>query len=118
MAKVVKQFRYYNETSALNQPSNATLKGFTSGSVFDDAGCFPILQLGIQTLPGTKFYLNDALDPILIGSTGIYELDLDGLAEILRISFASDSMETIKTNDTAHLIVDIIWDDGTVEQEG
>jgi hypothetical protein len=36
----------------------------------------PIVQLGIQSVPGTKFYLNGSNNPIIIGNTGIYELDL------------------------------------------
>lgn len=117
MAKVVKQFRYYSDTaSSKNQPQNSTMLNFVSGAVFD--GCYPILQLGIQTLPGTKFCLNNAVDPIIVGSTGIYELDIDGLAEIVKIQFKYESMETIRANDTANLIVDIVYDDGSIEVEG
>ena len=32
-------------------------------------------KLGIQAPPGTKFYINSSTSPIMIGRTGIYELD-------------------------------------------
>ena len=123
MAYKVKQFRYYNDKSSevseskRNQP--ATLDGTTTlitsehyvnGDVFGKN--FPVTQLGIQALPGTKFYLNEAVDPVIIGATGIYELDLTNGIQISKISFAHDSMENIKNNDNAFLIVDIIYDDG------
>ena len=75
MAKKVKQFRYYNNTSSNNYPSNiVNYRSLISGTAFSDF--IPIYQLGIQSLPGTKFYLNGATNPIIIGNTGIYELDL------------------------------------------
>ena len=123
MAYKVKQFRYYNDKSSevseskRNQP--ATLDGTTTlitsehyanGDVFGKY--FPVTQLGIQALPGTKFYLNEAVDPVIIGATGIYELDLTNGIQISKIAFDRKSMEIIKNNDNAFLIVDIIYDDG------
>ena len=72
----------------------------------------PVIQLGIQSLPGTKFYLNNSNDPIIIGNTGIYELDLNGLSEITAISFDRASINAIATNQNGYLIVDILYEDG------
>lgn len=70
--------------------------------------------MGIQALPGTKFYLNDinALnrEPIIIGRTGIFELSLNQ-AKINSIAFDEKSMETINTNENAYLIVDILYEE-------
>lgn len=123
MAYKVKQFRYYNDKSSevteskRNQPTTLdgtttliTSEHYVNGDVFGKN--FPVTQLGIQALPGTKFYLNEAVDPVIIGATGIYELDLTNGIQISKISFAHDSMENIKNNDNAFLIVDIIYDDG------
>ena len=123
MAYKVKQFRYYNDKSSevteskRNQPTTLdgtttliTSEHYAKGDVFGKY--FPVTQLGIQALPGTKFYLNEAVDPVIIGATGIYELDLTNGIQISKISFAHDSMEKIKNNDNAFLIVDIIYDDG------
>lgn len=121
MANKIKQFRYYNDTNNLgkNSPSVVTIDGvdvnvsyahYVSGAVFGE--CFPVLQFGIQSLPGTKFYLNNGNDPIIIGSTGIYELDLEGQTEITQIQMDGGSMKTINDNDSAYLIIDIIYDNG------
>ena len=111
MANVVKQFRYYNdENAAKNQPTDATGTDYVSGNVFKTF--FPILQLGIQSLPGTMFYLNNAIDPVIVGRTGIYELDLEEEVEISDIRFDLYSINAIKDNGNAYLIVDIIYDNG------
>ena len=83
MARRVTQFRYYGNNNKNNShpESGNTAANFVNGEVFRDY--FPIYQLGIQTLPGTKFYLNSSrVDPIIVGATGIYELDLTGIAKI------------------------------------
>lgn len=106
MAKQIMQFRYYAEQNGKNQPKNLSQPKLTSGSIFSNY--YPITQLGIQALPGTKFYLNNSTTPIIIGSTGIYELDLEGLSEINSLSFDATSISSINKNDNAYLIIDII----------
>lgn len=120
MANRIKQYRYYNDNvdgTTRNQPqflsdgtTYVTYNHFVNGDVFGT--CYPVLQLGVQALPGTKFYLNEAPDPIIIGNTGIYELDLNGSIEISKIQFEARSMRLIRDNQNAYLIVDIIYDDG------
>jgi hypothetical protein len=63
-------------------------------------------------LPGTKFYLNNSNDPVIIGNTGIYELNLNGLSEITAIEFDRASINSIALNNSAYLIVDILYEDG------
>ena len=112
MGKKVYQFRYYTDESSNNQPNddnNNLRTKLQNGTIFD--GYFPIIQLGIQALPGTKFYLNKAITPIVIGSTGIYELDLEGYAEITGLNFAQESLDLIDKNPNAYLIIDIIYED-------
>lgn len=106
MAKQIMQFRYYSEESPQNQPKDINKGKLVKGSVF--ANYLPITQLGIQALPGTKFYLNNSITPILIGSTGIYELDLEGLSEITDLHFDASSIESINKNNNAYLIIDVI----------
>lgn len=125
MAKRIKQYRYYNEANngvTKNQPSkvqdesgemqDTSYKHYVSGLVF--GSYFPVLQLGIQALPGTKFYLNNAVDPIVIGLTGIWEVDLDGQTEITAIQIDNQSIQNIAKNPNAYLIIDVIYDDGEV----
>ena len=77
MSKKVKQFRYYSNGSDNNYPKDLINRQLISGSAFNRY--MPIVQLGILTMPGTKLYLNGSNNPIIIGNTGIYELDLQGL---------------------------------------
>lgn len=114
MARKIKQFRYYGEQTnnapINNFPSNITPRNLISGSIFADNT--PIIQLGIQALPGTKFFLNGNVYPVIIGNTGIYELDLKGQGEITALSFDAKSINIIKNNPNAYLIVDIIYEEG------
>lgn len=110
MAKQIKQFRYYNKTNLKNSPSGISIQTLNSGSIFSKY--MPVIQLGIQSLPGTKFYLNNSSDPIIIGNTGIYELDLNGLSEITAIRFDLYSLSAIDINQNGYLIVDILYEDG------
>lgn len=109
MAKQVKQFRFYQHNNTeKNYPSGIHYRNLTSGSIFSDY--MPITQLGIQSLPGTKFYLNQSQIPIIIGHTGIYELNLEGLSEITSLRFDPKSIDAISGNANSFLIVDIIYE--------
>lgn len=113
MAKELKQYRYYEEGHPNNQPRQGTpisYRNLTSGSIF--ANDMPITQLGIQALPGVKFYLNNSTDPIVIGQTGIYELNLEGIAEINALKFHPDSITNIINNKNAYLIIDTLYETG------
>ena len=70
MANKIKQFRYYTEMTGngatMNYPStigaNSTPVSYlhyVNGELFQNY--YPIVQLGVQSLPGTKFYLNGEL---------------------------------------------------------
>jgi predicted nucleic acid-binding Zn-ribbon protein len=63
-------------------------------------------------LPGVKFYLNNSVEPIVVGSTGIYELNVENLTEITALTFDTISINMI--NDTpslSYIIVDILYED-------
>ncbi len=108
MAKQVMQFRYYQEGDSRNCPAGLiSAESLTSGSLFEDY--YPIIQLGVQALPGSQFYLNNSTNTsILIGSTGIYELDLEGYAEITNLIFDEKTIGRINDSPNAYLIIDII----------
>lgn len=118
MAKQVKQFRYYKDNDPKNYPSGLSSEGLSgisfrnlqSGSLFTKYT--PIIQLGIQTYPGVKFYLNNGETPIIVGYTGIYELNVEGIADISSLKFDGMSLNQISKNDGAYLIIDIIYEDG------
>lgn len=119
--KQIYQYRYYGDNHDKNQPTNAAgpkinRATLISGAIF--SAKLPILQLGIQALPGTKFYMNNSKEPVIIGSTGIYELDLQGKAEVNALAFDAKSIDVINNMNKSfpegngYLIVDIIYDDG------
>lgn len=113
MARTVKQFRYYGSNNkSNNQPEGITTGALASGGIFFDSneGVQSIVQLGIQTIPGMKFYINDGLEPIIVGSTGIYELDLSGLTDITSLNFDRTSLQRISDINGAYLIVDAIYE--------
>lgn len=113
MARKVQQIRYYGDhksDSDKNQPANLTGNRLRSGSIFSQYT--PMKQIGIQTMPGVKFYLNNSIEPIVIGSTGIYELNVENLTEITALSFDTTSINMInETPSTSYIIVDILYED-------
>lgn len=107
MTKKLKQFRFYgNETDSL------TKEFFTKTGDNTLNSYLPILHLGIQTLPGTKFYINSNFNtPIIVGVTGIYELDLTGTTGLITgLRFDDDSMNIIANAPQGYLIVDIVYE--------
>ena len=113
MAKHIMQFRYYNddEQGNNNQPKNLKAKNLEKGENNIFSKYTPITQLGIQALPGTRFFLNRNIEgPVIIGSTGIYELDLEGISKINSLDFDSTSLDLITKNPNAFLIIDVIYE--------
>lgn len=117
MAKKIGQVRYYgmqpnaNLPQKKNYPINATYTKMRGGNNYD---IFPrgIVQLGIQAMPGTKFSLNHGITPIVVGSTGVYELNVDGLAYINHIAFDKAGLEIVDKNPNAFILVDFIYEEG------
>ena len=63
-----------------------------------------LIQLGIQGLPGTEFYLdNNYNNTIQLGFTGIYEINFKDLNILVKTI-------TVK-NSTQNVIVDTIWEE-------
>ena len=103
----IAQFRFYSDGNANNYPFS-NYQSYCSAKSFGDY--IPIRQLGIQTLPGTKIYFNQSLNPIVIGGTGIYEIDCSGTsASITSFRVEQTSMETSNQLPNGYLIIDIVW---------
>ena len=110
MAKMA-QFRYYSENSPNNSYPSADNQSYT---IFCADTAFrayaPIHQFGIQTLPGTKIFINQSQNPIIIGGTGIFEVDCDATtATINSFRIDQNSMETINKLPNGYLIIDIVY---------
>lgn len=118
MAKKIRQFYYQKDPiegeekspDNKNNPQEGTAANYADGSIFQDYNVFPITQLGIQALPGTEFYLNGNVHPIVIGASGIYDLDIKNGARVTKLQFAKESMDRINSsNSGGYLIVDILY---------
>lgn len=109
MAKTVGQVRFYGDEDKRNFPQTLSYVQLQSGSFLSNA--YPITQLGIQTVPGAKIYLNKDKQPIIIGVTGIYELNVDGLAQITDLAIASETLNVLRDKrNQQYLIIDYISD--------
>lgn len=107
MAKIA-QFRYYQNGNPNNYPTDWVWDHFCADQSFRDFN--PIHQLGIQTLPGTRVYINQSTNPVIIGGTGIFEINCDNTTAIISsLRFDQESMRTIADDPNAYLIVDIVY---------
>lgn len=108
MAKRIKQYRYYANDSESNFPAGLNLEALATGSAFEGH----IIDLKIQSYPGTKFYLNDSTDWVMVGGSGEYHLGLNGNYEISFLRFDKEFLEKYfgqNGNLDAYLIVDIVY---------
>lgn len=112
MIKKLQQFRFYASGNSNNNPTSNPIDFFSGDSGVGLNAYMPITHLGIQTLPGVKFYLNANTEtPIVVGVTGIYELDMAGTTGIINsIRFDPNSINNISSTPEGYLIVDIIYE--------
>lgn len=109
MAKHVNQIRYYGNGNLKNSSSEVSLRSLQYGTVFHNH--IPIIQLGVQTLPGMKIYINNHMNPVVVGQTGIYELNVDGISHITDLKFDGATLNIINSEaSNAYLIVDYIYE--------
>lgn len=101
---------FYQQIQQLNYPPSLYSGNLVSGSAF--ANCVPIVKLGIQSLPGTRFRFNTNLEWIVLGATGLYEIDLkDSAGSIIDLKFDKQSIQNISDNNNAYLIIDIMYEE-------
>lgn len=113
MAYRIAQFRYYGDNNPKNySPDSEVIENLKTalynGTAFNKF--VPISKIGIQTYPGAKVVFNKNTYPVIIGSTGIFELDLDDSVNINDIRFTRETLNKINENSTYYLIVDIIYE--------
>lgn len=110
MSKQVKQFRYYSDSeyASNNFPVGLTREKFLTGDAFE--AYMPTVHLGIQAPSGTIFYLNDSTNSIMVGYSGVYEIDVEDLTEITSLRFDADSIQKISDNPGMFIIVDLIYE--------
>lgn len=89
----------------------------TLGNIFQDYGY--VSQFGIQGPVGLRFYLNNSIHPIMIGETGIYELDLEDVGRLTSIRFNKEDLDyfypkeediQFNGNRADRLLIDIVYE--------
>lgn len=110
--KKIYQYRYYGD-SKKNYPQDLNATQMANGEIFSLTGKGSITHLGLQASPGTTFYLNRCDNPIQIGKTGIYEIDVSGYGYITSIMFTDDTLANVNEDDG--IIIDIVYEGGTIE---
>lgn len=109
MASRVTQFRYYAEGNVNNYPE-LSWPNYCTQETFKKFS--PITQLGIQTLPGTRIFLNSSLEPIIIGTSGIFELDVSSTTAVITgLRVEQQSMELIRDLPNGYIIIDMVYGD-------
>ena len=108
MTQSFKQYIYCGRGSNHNFPLSLSAESLVNGSFLDST--LPISQLGISSLPGTKIYLNGGSVPVIVGFTGLFEIDLSASGgEITDIRVDPKSISEIERNDSAYLVIDIAY---------
>lgn len=99
----VKQFRYYADSDRQAYKDwPESLHDNLFHSLNGD-----VIKLGIQAPPGTYFYLNcyeNKGNEIVVGASGIYELDVDGFAVLKSLIMNPESLQPGQA-----IIVDVIY---------
>lgn len=113
-APKIDQLRYYGVNNARNYPNDNPEQGKnvwikeSENHLLSNYG--NVIKLGIQGLPGTKFFLNNLSNGIVIDHTGVYELDLTNTTAVISsLYFDPVSLTRISEIDNAVLIVDILY---------
>ena len=108
MGKMIKQFRFYGNNNNDNYPGEVDINSLKTGFVFQNYT--PIISLGVQGMPGTKFYVNGSKFPVILGYSGIYEIKSNESSPINSLSFDIESLINISSNPSGYLIIDIIYE--------
>lgn len=129
MSLAVKQYRLMQipssdttEMTGTNGTQNSSNISFhwENGAIksieFLDMPTSGIKRIGIQTIPGVEFSINDSpLSNIVIGPSGIFELDVEASGSIVgKIDLIENTLLRYFEGDssTAYLIMDVIYETG------
>ena len=129
MSLAVKQYRLMQipssdtatvtDTSGIHNSDNIKFEwenGVIKSIIFDKMPTSGIKRIGIQTIPGVEFSINDSpLSNIVIGPSGIFELDVEASGSIVgKIDLIENTLLRYFEGDssTAYLIMDVIYETG------
>lgn len=106
-------------TNDIHNSSNISFhweNGAIKSIEFLDMPTSGIKRIGIQTIPGVEFSINDSPSSnIVIGPSGIFELDVEASGSIVgKIDLIENTLLRYFEGDssTAYLIMDVIYETG------
>lgn len=102
MNKKIMQFRYYGAKNKNNFPVNIKAGDFSTEDFFKNY--YPIHYIKIQGPNSIKFQINSNSNSVMLGPSGIYELDLQNFSTIEDLKFSS-----ISNTISEPLIIDLIY---------
>ena len=102
MNKKIMQFRYYGTKNKNNFPANIKAVDISTEDFFKNY--YPIHYIKIQGPNSIKFQINSNLNSVMLGPSGIYELDLQNFSTIEDLKFSS-----ISSTISEPLIIDLIY---------
>ncbi len=107
------QFRYYGKDNPKNYPLDLFTNASSNTMLIKYS---PILQVKIQTIPGTKIYFNGSTEPFFIEQTGNLDLDLVNKDMTFSgLSIDETSLDTITNLPNGHFIMTIVYQVKTEE---
>lgn len=108
-----------SDTNGIHNSNNIDFtweNGAIKSIKFLDMPTSGIKRIGIQTIPGVEFSINDSpLSNIVIGPSGIFELDVEASGSIVgKIDLIENTLLRYFKGDssTAYLIMDVIYETG------
>lgn len=109
MAKEIFQLRYFGEGHGNNFPTTISQQMLLEGSFLPKNSS--IIKLGIQSIPGLKFYINDNTSPIMLGSSGLYEIDLTHTTGVITsLKFDNQILDNFSNYNNSYLFIDMIME--------
>lgn len=94
----VYQCRYYGEGNTRNYPADLTRSDLIS-NIVPFLNTNGITRLEIQSEPGIRFSIGvgsqAAMGPLVLGTTGVYSLDLKADERLTFVNFTLDSVQHI-----------------------
>lgn len=97
MARKIYQFDYIKD--------ERPMASWRSGSAFQKG--VPIVKLTIYGPPTTSFYINDSITPIVIGTSGVFNIDLKNQTKITSLFFDFDCLNNLQESD--NIVVNAIY---------
>ena len=105
MAKQVGQIRWFGANNSSNSSKSLTLNDLIRGTMLPKT--YPITAITIQAPRGSQIFINSNSQPITLGTTQIYSLDVEGVAIITSVRF---SLDTINKISNAAVVIDYTYE--------